>query len=140
MKNLRHTPNFFQYTEMTLAPQAIGNKGSVRSKTQKFSFQALPNFRVFDRSSGIKEVAKACVRYTLVSNRILEGIDRPIDRMIKENHTDNQCIKYDSNKDNIKAISEPCSDIRWLWAIKTLSLTIPETMFSAWENPSTSSG
>ena len=107
MKNLRLTPNFFQSTKMTLAPPAIGNKGSVGSKTHKFSFQALTNCRIYDGSSGVKEVARACVRYTHVSNRMLERIESPIDRIIKANNTDNQYIKDDSNKNDIMDISEP---------------------------------
>ncbi|MGB2475441.1 MAG: hypothetical protein ACPIB2_02015 [Flavobacteriaceae bacterium] len=49
MKNLRHTPNFFQYTEMTLALLAIGNKGSVGSKTKRLSSLPSLDLRAYDR-------------------------------------------------------------------------------------------
>ena len=43
--------------------------------------------------------------------------------------------------ENITEINTPKGvHIQQLWAIKTLSLTKPEKTFSAWENPSTSSG
>ena len=101
MKNLRLTPKLFQYTELTLAPPAIGNKGSVNPKTQRLSFQALTNFHVYDRSSGVKEVARASVQYTYVSNRILEGIESLVNRILNVKNTDNQYIKDNSNKDDI---------------------------------------
>ena len=43
---------------------------------------------------------------------MLERIKSPIDRIIKTNKTDNQHIKYDGNKNDIKDISELSSDIR----------------------------
>lgn len=103
--------NFFRYPTMILVPPAIGNKGAVGLKTQRFFFQPLTNCRIYDGSSGVKEVAKACVRYTHVSNRILEGVESLVNKILNVK-TDNQYIKDDSNKDDIMAISESRSDIR----------------------------
>jgi len=66
MKYLRLTPNFFQYTAMTLAPRAIGYKGVVDSKAQRFSSHPLADLQVYDKSSGLKEEALAYERYTQV--------------------------------------------------------------------------
>ena len=79
MKNLWHKPNFFQYTALAKAQLTIGNKGFVGSKTQKFPSLPSTDLQIYDRFSGLKELAKAYVQFTHVSNRMLELIESPKD-------------------------------------------------------------
>jgi len=55
---------------------------------------------------------KTTERYTHVSNRILERVESPIDRLIKDRSADNQYNRNKVNTKNIANLSEPGSDIR----------------------------
>ena len=55
---------------------------------------------------------KTTERYTHVSNRILERVESPIDRLIKDRSADNQYNINKVNSKNIAKLSEPGSDIR----------------------------
>ena len=110
MKNLRHNSNFFQYTAIAIAPPAIGNKGFVVSKTQRFFPLPSTDLHVCDRFSELKEVAMAFVRYTPVSPHETRNTIKPLDFFMAKG-----MVQYIPKK---RVLKHSCKDIRGINTIK----------------------